>query len=88
MTPVQEVDYILATHPDKQYRGWLVDVAPQTENGGTEPVVYMTVEPDPDDPPPKRDGADVRAKIHCGERPVGFVLLREVIEFVQSRILF
>jgi hypothetical protein len=82
------VDYILATHPEKQYRGWLVDVAPRTENAGKEPVVYMTVEPDPADPPPPRDGADVRGKIHCGERPLGYVLLREVIEFVQSRVLF
>lgn len=82
------VDYILATHPEQRYRGWLVDVAPRTENSGTEPVVYMTVEPDPADPPPRRDGADVRGKIHCGQRSVGFVLLREVIEFVQSRILF
>ena len=86
--PGLPVDYILATHPDKQYRGWLVDVAPRTENGGTEPVVLMTIEPDPQDPPPQRDGADVRGKIHCGERPVGFVLLREVIEFVQSQVLF
>lgn len=82
------VDYILATHPDKQYRGWLVDVAPRAENAGKEPAVYMTVEPDPADPPPPRDGADVRGKIHCGERPLGYVLLREVIEFVQSRVLF
>lgn len=82
------VDYILATHPDQQYRGRLVEVAARAEMSRGEPVVYMTVEPDGEDPPPRHDGAEVRGKIHCGERSAGFVLLREVIEFVQSRVLF
>jgi multidrug efflux pump subunit AcrA (membrane-fusion protein) len=33
-------------------------------------------------------GADVKAKIHCGREPVGYVLFHELWEFVQSRILF
>lgn len=33
-------------------------------------------------------GASVTAKIHCGRRAVGFVWFREVIEFVQRRVLF
>jgi multidrug efflux pump subunit AcrA (membrane-fusion protein) len=33
-------------------------------------------------------GADVKAKIHCGREPVGYVLFHEVWEFIQSRILF
>jgi len=82
------VEYILATHPDRQYRGWLVDMAERTDNSGSEPVVYGAVAPDPADLPPLQDGAGVRGKIHCGERVAGFVLLREVIEFVQSRVLF
>jgi multidrug efflux pump subunit AcrA (membrane-fusion protein) len=33
-------------------------------------------------------GADVKAKIHCGEAAVGYVLFHELWEFIQSRILF
>ena len=33
-------------------------------------------------------GADVKAKIDCGRRPVGYVLFHELWEFIQSRILF
>jgi hypothetical protein len=44
--------------------------------------------PDANDPPPLRDGAEVRVKIHCGERPLGYVILREIIEFVHARIMF
>jgi multidrug efflux pump subunit AcrA (membrane-fusion protein) len=33
-------------------------------------------------------GADVKAKIHCGRAPVGYVLFHDLWEFIQSRILF
>lgn len=33
-------------------------------------------------------GADVKAKIHCGREPVGYVWFHELWEFIQSRILF
>jgi hypothetical protein len=82
------VDYILATNPQRRYRGWLADVAPRTESINDQHVVLMTIVPDPADPPPLNDGAEVRGRIHCGERPVGYVMAREIIEFVYARILF
>jgi hypothetical protein len=33
-------------------------------------------------------GADVKAKIHCGRAPIGYVWFHELWEFIQSRILF
>lgn len=33
-------------------------------------------------------GADVKAKIHCGQEPIGYVWFHELWEFIQSRILF
>jgi multidrug efflux pump subunit AcrA (membrane-fusion protein) len=33
-------------------------------------------------------GADVKAKIDCGRKPLGYVLFHELWEFIQSRILF
>ena len=35
-----------------------------------------------------RPGSEVLAKIDCGSRSLGFVLFRDLIEFVESRILF
>ena len=32
-----------------------------------------------------RIGADVRAKIHCGEKSLGYVLFGDVIEFLYQR---
>jgi multidrug efflux pump subunit AcrA (membrane-fusion protein) len=33
-------------------------------------------------------GADVKAKIHCGRAPIGYVWFHDLWEFIQSRILF
>lgn len=33
-------------------------------------------------------GGDVKAKIHCGRAPIGYVWFHELWEFIQSRILF
>ena len=38
--------------------------------------------------PDLRPGAGVTAKVYCGRRPLGYVLLQDVIAFIQSRILF
>jgi len=82
------VDYLLASNPEKRYRGWLMDVAPRTESLGDKHVVLMTVVPDPQDLPPLRDGTEVRGKVHCGERAMGYVFFREMIEFFYARIAF
>ncbi len=38
--------------------------------------------------PDLRPGSSVIAKIHCGRRSIGYVWLREFLEFLQTRILF
>jgi biotin carboxyl carrier protein len=82
------VEYMLATHPQLRYPGTLEEVALRTETVDAEPVLYLTIAPDADQPPPFRDGAEVRAKIDCGEHSVGYVVFRELIEFFHSRVLF
>jgi hypothetical protein len=82
------VEFALATQPEERYRGTMVEVAPRTEQVLDRHVVYMTVLPDMERAPPLHDGAEVRAKVFCGQRRLGFVMFREVIEFVQSRVLF
>ena len=38
--------------------------------------------------PDLRPGSSVVAKIHCGRRSIGYVWLREFLEFLQTRVLF
>lgn len=83
-----KVEYLLATHPEQRYFGRLLDVAIRTENLEDQPMIYLVIEPDPQAMPPLRDGAEVRCKIDCGERTLGYVVFRELIEFVQSRVMF
>ena len=40
------------------------------------------------DIPDLRPGSSVIARIHCGRRSLGYVWLREFLEFLQTRILF
>ncbi|QDU40504.1 HlyD family secretion protein [Maioricimonas rarisocia] len=83
-----DVTYVLSTHPRRRFRGWIVDVASRTDVEAEEHVVSALVELDPDDLPPLREGAEVTARLHCGEHAAGFVWFREVIEFIHTRVLF
>lgn len=81
-------DYLMATEPEKRYRGHLIDLSERTEGWRGQQVVYGTIAVDPDAVPKLREGADIRARILCGQRSAGFVCLRELIEFFQMRVLF
>ncbi|MFG0333445.1 MAG: efflux RND transporter periplasmic adaptor subunit [Maioricimonas sp. JB049] len=83
-----DVTYVLSTHPRRRFRGWIVDVASRTDVEADEHVVSAIVELDPDDLPPLREGAEVTARLNCGEHAAGFVWFREVIEFIHTRVLF
>ena len=83
-----DVEFMLATHPEHRYHGVLESIAIRTENIEQHPVILLTVALAADNPPPLRDGAEVRAKIDCGERSLGYVVFRELVEFFHSRVLF
>ncbi|MBN2022186.1 MAG: HlyD family efflux transporter periplasmic adaptor subunit [Pirellulales bacterium] len=89
-----EVSFTLATEPGKEYSGKIKEVRQSAEVMGEEGnVVLVKVEiTDPAFDSQKLadllPGAEVRAKVYCGKRSVGFVLLHDVIAFIQSRILF
>jgi len=78
----------MATEPEKRYRGRLTDLSERTDAWRGQQVVYGTIAVDPDSVPRLREGADIRARILCGQRSAGFVCLRELIEFFQMRVLF
>lgn len=85
--PRLPVEYILATYTEATYNGVLnrPDVATRPV---TEPEVGSTVEVlveiDVDALPDPRIGAEVRSKIDCGKRSLGYVLFGDVVEFVRK----
>ena len=51
-------------------------------------AVLIRVAIDKDELPELRSETSVTARIHCGRQPIGFVLFHELIETVQSKVLF
>ena len=96
-----QLTFILATHPDSTQRivGQIEDVHTSAEVHGEDGnTVRMRVSFDQAQLAEKlgvtnpseelKVGADLKAKIHCGSRAIGYVWFHDLFEFVQSRILF
>jgi multidrug efflux pump subunit AcrA (membrane-fusion protein) len=90
-----EVTYILATEPGTTYEGTVKEIHRSAEVRGDEGnTVLIKVELDAAEltqlraQQKLRPGAAVTAKIYCGRRSLGYVLLHDLISFVQSRIMF
>jgi hypothetical protein len=83
------VSYRLATDPETSLFGRLIEVHRsaelQKEEGN---VVLARVAIDSNELEHPRPGAECRAKIRCGWRPLGFVIFHDAIAFLQSRVLF
>lgn len=81
--------YVLATDPGQQRSGTVEEVQSiaevQEEQGHSVRMRVAVNEADLAAPYP---GAAVMARVHCGRRPVGYVWLHEVWEFIQLRLLF
>ncbi len=58
------------------------------EDEGTKQVSYVVMKFDDGREVKLAPGAEVRAKVECGKRSMGYVLLRELIEFVYEVALF
>jgi multidrug efflux pump subunit AcrA (membrane-fusion protein) len=84
-----EVTYILATEPGTIRHGTVKEIHRSAEVRGEEGnTVLIKVAIDKSELPDLRPGATVTAQVYCGRRSLGYVLLHDVIAFVQSRILF
>ncbi len=89
------VTYILALEPGTKRHGKIEEIARSAEVRGEEGNTVLTyVELDKDEMEQLRkdqklkQGAEVTAKVCCGDRALGYVLLHDVFEFIQSKILF
>lgn len=79
------VEYRLATDPESTYVGRLSTLASRSDKSadlGNVVEAFVTI--NKDDLPERRIGAEVRAKIECGTRSLGYVLFGDVVEFIQK----
>jgi hypothetical protein len=87
------VTFYLALNPKKQLEGRVVEVHRSAEVRGDDGnTVLIRVSFDQQalrdvisDP---KIGATATAKIHCGQRAIGYVWFHDLIDFVRAKILF
>ncbi len=83
------VSFYLATHPGQEFHGRVTEVHQTADVRGDEGnTVLVRVAVDRDALPDLRPGATVNARVLCGQRPLGYVWFHEVIETIQSKIVF
>lgn len=85
--PARPVEFLLATSPESTYHGTLGTVGTRTsttEEHGS--VVEAYVDLEPEQPPTRAIGAEVRAKVDCGQRSLGYVLFGDFIEYVRKTL--
>lgn len=87
-TPLN-VEYILATRPENSFTGSVKQINARTElseeNGGVVPVV-VNIDKNKLPRGDVRIGAEVKAKINCGKKSLGYCLFGDVIEFAQKNL--
>lgn len=92
-TETLPVEFMLATNTEKTYHGHVEQVSTRaalTEGEGSVVEVHAAIDESEISElrPQMRIGAEVRAKISCSDRSLGYVLFGDVIEFVQKYLLF
>ncbi|MCH7990606.1 MAG: HlyD family efflux transporter periplasmic adaptor subunit, partial [Planctomycetes bacterium] len=77
------VEFVPATSSVDKYEGKLQEIATRSEDSEEGSVMEVIVSTDKSKLPNLRIGAEVSAKINCGERSLGYVLFGDVIEAAQ-----
>jgi hypothetical protein len=86
-----EVTFGLVSHPGTEYVGKVLKLDRQLDvhsDEGNSALVRISFQNDTVNPDLLRAGTRVTAKIHCGQRSIGYVMFHELIETVQSSFLF
>jgi hypothetical protein len=82
-----DVDFIPATDAESTFHGELEHIASRSAVSSEQTNIFeCLVSIDASKIPNKRIGAEVRAKISCGKRSLGYVLFGDVIEFIRQRL--
>jgi multidrug efflux pump subunit AcrA (membrane-fusion protein) len=87
--PPLRVTFILSSHPGQTFEGQVVEIEQTAEVRGDEGnTVLVRVAVDKDQLPPLHDQTTVTARLHCGRTSIGFAWFCDLIETVQTKILF
>ncbi len=83
------VFFTLHTHPGREFEGHVVEIQRTAEvRGPATGVVVVRVAVNDAELPELRSGTTVNARIVCGSRSIGYVWFRDLIETVQTEVLF
>jgi multidrug efflux pump subunit AcrA (membrane-fusion protein) len=84
-----EVTYILATNPDNRRAGVVKEIHHVAHMREQEHVVRIDVDlKEPVEDKFRRSGAEVRADIHAGRKPIGYVFFHEAWEWFLREVWF
>ena len=86
-----EVTFGLISHPGTEYRGVVTRIDRRLDvhsDEGNTAKVRVTFENQQIEEHLMRSGTRVTAKVHCGTRSIGYVVFHELIETVQSSVMF
>ncbi len=87
--PELPVTFVLAADPNVSWEGNVKSIAKSTQNDSVDgQTIRVDVAFDHEGLDLKQARSGVLAKIHCGYRPIGYVWLHDIFEFVQSKIFF
>jgi len=85
------VTFGLMSNPGKEFEGTLISVDRKLDvysDDGNAALVRVAFDNQKIDFALLRSETRVTAKIHCGERSIGYVMFHELIETVQSKLIF
>jgi hypothetical protein len=83
------VEYMLATRPGEKLQGHIQAIAQSTEaDRDNRPSVRVTIALDDKQLPELRPGATTVAMIDCGQHPLGYVWLHDLIDTVRTWLFF
>jgi multidrug efflux pump subunit AcrA (membrane-fusion protein) len=83
------VTFVVSASPDRTYHGKLIELSTAAHPIEQENVIEAKIALDEEQGlPPLVSGVEVRVKVDCGPHAVGYVLFREVIDFVREYVFF
>ncbi|HUE71147.1 MAG TPA: efflux RND transporter periplasmic adaptor subunit [Pirellulaceae bacterium] len=87
--PPLDVIFALASHPGAEFHGEVIEIEQTAEVRGEEGnTILVRALVNKDELPHLHDQTTVTARLYCGRRSIGFVWFCDLIETVQSKILF
>ena len=83
------VTFTLASHPGQTFHGHVVEREQTAQVRGEEGnTILVRVQVDKSQLPELHDQVTVTGKLYCGRRPLGFVWFVDLLETVQTKVLF